>query len=217
MEYQHMKVCSKCYMMKCIIVRRGVCMDIRRLLRNDFSNKIIPLYKKEKCENCCCEENLELHHVRTFDEILTFVLDKLSLNELDPDMYTEDELYSIKSSMIYEQLDSGYKTLCIECHNLEHFKLSSRYIDIDSECKRINKVFEYYFKKNIMFEGKGETLKLCYEINIRNKKGRIFTTAKSINDKIYELYNSEKENIHYKIEVLNSKNRTTKWRIKKIN
>ena len=60
-------------------------MNLRDLLRQDFWYKIRYNFIKEKCEICGKTNNLHLHHVDRFHNLLMETLEELQLNELDSD------------------------------------------------------------------------------------------------------------------------------------
>ena len=91
-------------------------MELRQLLRNDFANYIRPLYLKDKCELCDCEENLHLHHNTHFRVLLDKVLQKLELEEQEIEAYTTIELSLVRDLMLAEQVKINYVTCCASCH-----------------------------------------------------------------------------------------------------
>lgn len=96
-------------------------MNLREYLRNDFSRYIRNRIIGEKCEHCGCSENLHLHHVDKFHNLLMDTLQDLNLNEVDTDDYAENELSSIKYIMLGKQIKCEYKTLCEKCHKILHY------------------------------------------------------------------------------------------------
>ena len=97
-------------------------MELREQLRNEWSKYIRPLMVKEECEWCGCKEDLHLHHIDRFHNLLVETLEELQLQELDTEDYEEFELKQISNFMLAKQLKSEYKTLCKECHMKLHAK-----------------------------------------------------------------------------------------------
>ena len=88
-------------------------------LRTDFNINIRELKLKDKCEYCNSDENLEVHHKKSFADLLDKTLIMLELdihsNEIDDSKY---EL--VKYVMRGKQLTSSYLTLCPNCHKQVH-------------------------------------------------------------------------------------------------
>lgn len=75
-------------------------MKLEIYLRNKISNHFNPLVIKDKCEICNSTENLEVHHLYRFRDMLKDTLNELSLEYKDTDDYTETELLNIKEKML---------------------------------------------------------------------------------------------------------------------
>lgn len=97
-------------------------MNLREQLRNEWSQYIRPLMVKEECEWCGRKDDLHLHHIDRFHNLLVETLEELQLQELDTEDYEEFELKQISNFMLAKQLKSEYKTLCRECHLKLHAK-----------------------------------------------------------------------------------------------
>lgn len=97
-------------------------MNLREQLRNEWSTYIRPLMVKDECEWCGCKEDLHLHHIDRFHNLLVETLEELQLQELDTEDYEEFELKQISNFMLAKQLKIEYKTLCRECHMKLHAK-----------------------------------------------------------------------------------------------
>lgn len=97
-------------------------MNLREYLRKEWSQYIRPLMVKNKCGFCGCEEELHLHHIDRFHNLLVETLEELQLQELDTEFYGEFELKQISNFMLAKQLKSEYKTLCKTCHIKLHNK-----------------------------------------------------------------------------------------------
>ena len=54
-------------------------MNLQQYLRTKFSNHIVPLLKRNKCEIYGSAENLELHHEYEFNKILNDTLKELKI------------------------------------------------------------------------------------------------------------------------------------------
>lgn len=97
-------------------------MNLREQLRNEWSTYIRPLMVKDECEWCGCKEDLHLHHIDRFHNLLVETLEELQLQELDTEDYEEFELKQISNFMLAKQLKIEYKTLCRKCHMKLHAK-----------------------------------------------------------------------------------------------
>lgn len=95
-------------------------MNLREYLRAEWGQYIRPLIIKDKCEFCGSEEDLHLHHIDKFYNMLMETLEELQLQELDTEDYTKEELNLISHLMLSKQIRSKYKTLCKKCHKKEH-------------------------------------------------------------------------------------------------
>ena len=58
-------------------------MKIEAYLRNEVAEHFVPLVKKDRCEECNSEENLEVHHIKQFINIVYEALDNEDLDELE--------------------------------------------------------------------------------------------------------------------------------------
>lgn len=97
-------------------------MNLREYLRAEWSQYIRPLIIKDKCEFCGSEEDLHLHHIDKFYNLLMETLEELQLQELDTEDYTKEELNLISHLMLSKQIRSSYKTLCKDCNILKFNK-----------------------------------------------------------------------------------------------
>ena len=97
-------------------------MNLREILRNDFSDYIRNKLIKEECEFCGSTKDLNFHHIDRFHNSLMETLDELKLQELNTEEYDSFELECIRNFMLAKQIKSEYKTLCKECHMKLHGK-----------------------------------------------------------------------------------------------
>lgn len=97
-------------------------MNLREYLRNEWSQYIRPIMVKDECEFCGSKEELHLHHIDRFHNMLVETLEELQLQELDTEYYGEMELKMISNFMLAKQIKSEYKTLCRSCHMRLHAK-----------------------------------------------------------------------------------------------
>lgn len=95
-------------------------MDLRKYLRHDFTDNIRNKLIKDKCEYCGEMNELHLHHVDMFTELLEETLLELELEELDTHEYTKKELNVIRNIMLGKQIKIQYVTLCGDCHRKIH-------------------------------------------------------------------------------------------------
>lgn len=113
-------------------------MNLREYLRAEWGQYIRPLIIKDKCEFCGSGEDLHLHHIDKFYNLLMETLEELQLQELDTEDYTKKELNLISHLMLSKQIRSRYKTLCKDCH----FKIhnSEKYGNITRLGQYINSI-----------------------------------------------------------------------------
>lgn len=95
-------------------------MKLELYLRNKLSSKIRPLFIKEQCEICGRGENLHLHHIHLFSEILKETLIELNLDYKDTLEYTDTELSNISNIILGKHVSLQYITVCNICHRDEH-------------------------------------------------------------------------------------------------
>ncbi len=96
-------------------------MKLEQYIRAEINYKLIPLVKKDKCEICNSDENLEVHHVKPFAEILEECLNDLNVKRKDTNEYTKKELYMITDYVLGKHLRYKMKTVCHNCHkNIIH-------------------------------------------------------------------------------------------------
>lgn len=145
-------------------------MNLRELLRNDFSDYIRRNFVKDACEFCGSTNEIHLHHIDKFHNLLMETLGELKLQELDSEDYDEMELKSIRNFMLAKQIRCEYKTLCKSCHMKLHGK--EKYSD---------EYMEHYYNpyggyiivnidkvKNIDSSMLFRYLKLCVNMNYDN-------------------------------------------------
>ena len=130
-------------------------MTIQEHLRSNLSTKLIPLIKKDKCEICSNNENLEVHHLTFFKDILEETILELKLEYKDTNDYSSGELSMITNIVLGKHLNIEYLTLCEECHAKIHSK--NWYEIWNSEAYK-----KYYTKQNLIKEIKRENYN--YEI-----------------------------------------------------
>ena len=155
-------------------------MTIQEHLRSNLSTKLIPLIKKNKCEICSNDENLEVHHLTFFKDILDETLLELKLEYKDTKDYSSNELSLITNVVLGKHLNIEYLTLCEECHTKIH---SKNWGDI---CNNEN-YQQYYTKQSLIKDMKRE--KYNYEIlvpyldNMLNKR-LLKTDQKELAEKV---------------------------------
>lgn len=114
-------------------------MDLTKYLRDDFTTYIIPLVKKDRCEICNSEINLEVHHVYPFSFMIDDTLKELGLENKDVDEYTDIELLNIREKMMGKHLRYKYQTLCRDCHKKE----TTKQLKSDRFCTRNHSIFGF--------------------------------------------------------------------------
>lgn len=96
-------------------------MKLREYLRNELSVYFIPLVKKEACELCKTMDNLEVHHIKPFAEILQETLQELNVEHKEnKEDYITSELNLIANIFLGKHLKYKYYTLCEQCHKDIH-------------------------------------------------------------------------------------------------
>ena len=145
--------------------------DLAVYLRNTVWNKFIPLVKKDKCEVCGGTENLQVHHMYSFAQIIDDTLADLNLKRKPVGEYSNLELKNIREKVMGKHLLYKYETLCKNCHLCGVHKH-----------KRI-KVEEFIipnqFLNTILF--KQQLIELIKKYNFRNKKYDLITVNKFLN------------------------------------
>lgn len=173
-------------------------MDLKLHLRNKLTTKLIPLVKKDKCEICGVTDNLEVHHVKLFSDILDETLEELGLEyKKDIEGYSYEELNLITNVILGKHLDIEYLTLCEYCHsdihkdNWAEISCSNKFkehynkikiIKLEREKQNLKKLSPY-IENNIgkkLFKNKRE--ELIEKINVRDNRNRI--------QKSYETFNT---------------------------
>lgn len=92
--------------------------ELSELLRKDFCELIRPVFIKSKCQICGKEEKLELHHTIRFVDLLNSTLKELNLQYYEElELYTIEEINSIRDLMLIKQQNIKYLTLCKKCHS----------------------------------------------------------------------------------------------------
>lgn len=168
--------------------------------RTKFQNYIRPLFIKDKCE--CCEEteNLELHHMKQFTELLTETVENdLKLQYIDDiEYYTKEELNNIKNIMLGKQLKIACITLCKECHqnihkdggNIDYFKRRhSRKLTKEEKEKEIISHYLEVIKGNKIYVKTELHKELIKKIDLRDNQNRQQKSFRQINAYLQENYN----------------------------
>jgi len=85
-----------------------------------FAKFIRPLFIKKKCEVCGSKEDIQLHHVKRFVDLLNETLGELNLDNKSIKEYSGKELKLITNIMLGKQVKLSYINVCEECHNKIH-------------------------------------------------------------------------------------------------
>ena len=160
-------------------------MNLREMLRNDFTDYIRGKLVKEECEFCGSTKELNFHHIDRFHNSLIDTLDELKLQELNTEEYDTFELKCIRNFMLAKQIKSEYKTLCKSCH----MKLHSKEIKSDTYKENYYNPFGAYIfindeniiKSDIQPDMLFRFLYLC---TFMNYDGYIVDSSQKINKKI---------------------------------
>lgn len=119
--------------------------DLILKLRSDYSTKIRPLFIKDACESCGCEDNLELHHTKMFVEQFNETLDDLNIN--DKNFYDDNEIELIRTHMMGKQIKYKNITLCDRCHikyHKENGRINIFKYDKTEQCSAYNVLDDKY-------------------------------------------------------------------------
>lgn len=165
-------------------------MKLEEYLRNQYSNYIRPLYIKSYCESCGANDNLELHHIKQFSEILKETLEELNISYYDDiKAYTDNQIELINYVMLGKQLKADYVTLCNRCHMSEHNgKQNKIYYNIkraekkEQELKYIDTVIIPYLKSivdNKLF--KEDQQELIKVFDLKDSRNRLQKSPKLLN------------------------------------
>ena len=92
-------------------------------LRAEFNNHIRPIKINSQCEFCGSCDDLHLHHIDTFSNLLDETLEDLKIN-IYSENFTDSEVENINNIMLGKQLRSRFTTLCKNCHKEVHFVFS---------------------------------------------------------------------------------------------
>ena len=179
-------------------------MTLRQLLRQDFGARVRPLLIKSTCEVCGSEtEQLHVHHVTYFQDLLSETLKELQLEFHDEEYeqhYTESQIEMIRNIMLGKQMRIEYVTCCESCHldlhdgsysRGEPREWSEKMVAIHKERKRMRDLQE---KKRFEQEAipylesivgqrldKDTQLELVKKLNVRGKDGILRKTPKALN------------------------------------
>lgn len=142
-------------------------MKLTYYLRNKVINKFNDLVKKDKCEMCGNPENLHVHHVYPFKQMLEDTLEELGYELKEVEEYTQLELRNIREKFLGKHLYYSYKTLCADCHLS---KVHKKHKGIKS-IKQINllidkEILGQWLLKNEVIE------KVIVKNNLKNNNGR---------------------------------------------
>lgn len=155
-------------------------MRLKKLLRSDFENNIRSKLIKDRCEYCGDINNLHLHHVDMFKDLMKETLSELNLKELDTKEYNDSELTIIRDVMLGKQIKIKYITLCDKCHKKLHSNDESvknyynpygKYIQINiDEMKKLNLEGSILFKFLYLCTNIDYDNSIMYDVRVRNKR-----------------------------------------------
>ena len=174
-------------------------MKLTDYLRNKVSRKFNDLVKKDKCEICGSTEDLHVHHVYPFKDMINDTLEELGYELKEVEEYTELELLNIKEKILGKHLYYSYKTLCADCH-LSKVHKKHKEVDflIDEEIldKWITKeeVVERVIAKNNMRNKDGRNIGMRALPKALEERGYLIESKrKKVNNKKTTLYNITKK------------------------
>lgn len=147
---------------------------LNNYIRIRIWHKFVKLVKKDKCEQCGGIEDLQVHHIYPFANMVKDTLIELGLEEYKTiDNYTELELKNIEEKVLGKHLFYTYKTLCIHCHlSVIHRKHKHIKIDLSIEDNLLNK----WITRDIIFND------IIIKNNLRDTRGRIMSLQNLIKE-----------------------------------
>lgn len=174
-------------------------------MRTIINNKIRPIYIKSSCEICNSTENLHLHHLKLFSQLISETLDYLQLPYLDTKEYDTQDLSMIVNITLGQHIQITYMTVCDNCHKdiHSHQKVelctNNKHSEFYSILKQKNQSLERVYVKNTLIPYLEEIVglvmlrlsdrqQLIQKINIKNN-GRIIKNIDKLNNALYEYGN----------------------------
>lgn len=112
-------------------------MNLELYLRSKITPKIREIYLKSKCEVCGMNNNLHLHHVKLFINLLHETLEQLNMPYKDIKDYTKNEINNITDVLMGKHVFIEYLTLCGKCHRSLHKEQHMRMLIKKSPMKEI--------------------------------------------------------------------------------
>lgn len=173
---------------------------LNNYIRIKVWHKFVKLVKKNKCEQCGGIEDLQVHHIYPFANMVKDTLVELGLEEYETiDNYTKLELKNIEEKVLGKHLFYTYKTLCIHCHlSVIHRKHKHIKIDLSIEDNLLNK----WITRDIIFND------IIIKNNLRDNRNRLIglpTLEKILKEHGYDLKRKKKGKrkiTHYMIKKL---------------
>lgn len=156
-------------------------MDLNKYLRSIVNDKIRPLFIKDKCEVCNKNEELHLHHVVLFSEIVNGTLEELKMNYRQTEEYSNLELNMIVNIVLGKHISMEYLTLCKECHKAVH---KDNWTNTTVNNKHIQHYENLRLKKKSIIQTHIDNVLFPYLDNISNVK-----LYKDEKEKLKELFN----------------------------
>lgn len=144
-------------------------------LRAEFNNYIRPIKINSQCEFCGSCDDLHLHHIDTFSNLLDETLEDLNI-DVYSENFTDSEVENINNIMLGKQLRSKLVTLCKNCHKEVHKDGYTKARDRIRPKKPKTISLEY-------IEALEEFLRTSYEDNV-------YFTKESFRDTIDSIMNS---------------------------
>lgn len=122
-------------------------MKIEQYLRSKVGELFIPLVRKSECEKCGTSENLEVHHVKQFIDMVYGALELLYI-EYKPNKedYSRFELETLTTMLLGIHIRNEYLTLCEECHKENHAMLGKHTIKKKSKPRLHEYTMEEFLK-----------------------------------------------------------------------
>lgn len=143
-------------------------MKLNDYLRNKLNSHFYELVKKDSCEICeICgsTENLHVHHVYPFKDMVEDTLNELNLEYKDTDEYSEIELRNIVEKLLGKHLYYSYQTLCFHCHIQDVHKKHR-----EVEVSMYEDLLDKWLDRPLTTEDKK---RLALELNWTDDRGRV--------------------------------------------
>ena len=176
--------------------------ELIKKLRTDFNINVRPYRIEGECSCCGSEENLILHHVSTFSDLLDETLILLNIDILNNE-FTDEQYKVIKYIMRGKQLTCKVITLCPACHlevheegfiharkNYGKNRKKNTWLPTDEEIIKIEEYLEGCVANGTEFLTREDREPLIKKIGLVDEKHSSFKKGKIIYVKNIETLNT---------------------------